>query len=40
MNGTILKQPLEVVDGCLAVPGGPGFGVEIDDGAMEEYRIR
>ena len=27
----ILKEPLEVVDGYIAVPDGPGLGVELDD---------
>ena len=40
VDGTILKKPLQVVDGCLKVPEGPGFGVEIDEDALEEYRIR
>ncbi|WP_299535434.1 mandelate racemase/muconate lactonizing enzyme family protein [Ulvibacterium sp.] len=40
VDGTILKQPLKVVDGCLEVPEGPGFGIEIDEGALEEYRIK
>jgi o-succinylbenzoate synthase len=26
----IVRHPIEVVDGHVAVPGGPGFGVEID----------
>jgi L-alanine-DL-glutamate epimerase-like enolase superfamily enzyme len=40
VDGTILKQPLAVVDGCLEIPQGPGFGVEIDEDALEEYRIK
>lgn len=40
VDGTILKQPLKVVDGCLKVPEGPGFGVEINEDALEEYRIK
>ncbi len=40
VDGTILKEPLQVVDGCLAVPEGPGFGVEIDEDALENYRIK
>ena len=27
----ILKEPLEVVDGHIAVPTGPGLGVELDE---------
>ncbi|WP_027078834.1 mandelate racemase/muconate lactonizing enzyme family protein [Maribacter antarcticus] len=40
VDGSILKQPLKVVDGCLEVPEGPGFGVEIDEDALEKYRIK
>ncbi len=40
VDGTILKQPLKVVDGYLDVPEGPGFGVEIDEDALEKYRIK
>ncbi len=27
----VLKEPLEVVEGCIAVPEGPGLGVELDE---------
>jgi L-alanine-DL-glutamate epimerase-like enolase superfamily enzyme len=27
----VLKEPLQVRDGCIAVPDGPGLGVELDD---------
>ena len=27
----VLEEPLEVVDGYIAVPDGPGLGVELDD---------
>ena len=30
----VLKEPLEVVHGCIAVPDGPGLGVELDDGMV------
>lgn len=30
----ILVEPLEVVDGCIAVPDGPGLGVELDEGMV------
>lgn len=39
VDGSILKQKLKVVDGCLEVPEGPGFGVEIDEDALKEYKI-
>ena len=39
VDGSILKEPLEVVDGGLAVPEGPGLGVEIDEDALREYAL-
>jgi L-alanine-DL-glutamate epimerase-like enolase superfamily enzyme len=36
-----LTQPLSIgSDGCLAVPPGPGFGVEIDEGAVTRWARR
>jgi L-alanine-DL-glutamate epimerase-like enolase superfamily enzyme len=37
MRDTVLKDPLELVDGMLTVPQGPGLGVEIDRGKVEKY---
>ena len=34
----LLKEPLELVDGYLEVPTGPGLGLELDDEKIEEYR--
>jgi len=31
LTGTFLKQPLEVKDGSVAVPDGPGLGVVVDE---------
>jgi glucarate dehydratase len=31
----LTKEPLQIVDGKIAVPGGPGLGVEIDMAQME-----
>ena len=31
---SVLKEPLQVVDGYLAVPTGPGLGVELDEDAV------
>ena len=33
---TSLALPLE--DGCLPVPDGPGFGVELDEAKVARYR--
>ena len=37
---TILRQPLEPVDGVLAVPTGPGLGVHVDLEQLEELASR
>ena len=39
VDGSILKEPIKAIDGFLDVPNGPGFGVEIDDDALDKYRI-
>ena len=36
----ILKEPLQVIDGCLAVPDGPGLGVELDGSALKTLASR
>ena len=36
----ILKQPLEVVDGHIAAPDGPGLGVELDDDMVRRLSSR
>ena len=35
----LLKKRLEVENGYMAVPDGPGLGVEIDEKALEKYRV-
>ena len=35
----LLVDPIGVVDGHAAVPEGPGLGVEIDEDAIERYRV-
>ena len=32
----IVTEPIDVVDGHVAVPGGPGFGFTLDDGVLDE----
>ena len=36
---TIAARGPEVRDGALVLPEGPGLGVEIDDGALERFRL-
>jgi len=34
----LLTEPLDPTGGELAVPDGPGLGIDIDEGAVEQYR--
>src|SRR5215813_1331676 len=36
----LVRQPLALRDGHVALPNGPGLGVEIDDAAVERFRVR
>jgi galactonate dehydratase len=36
----ILRQPITLKDGYLELPEGPGLGVELNDEALPERRIR
>jgi L-alanine-DL-glutamate epimerase-like enolase superfamily enzyme len=35
----LCKQPIEMIDGEIEVPDGPGLGVEIDEAMIERYRV-
>jgi L-alanine-DL-glutamate epimerase-like enolase superfamily enzyme len=35
----LLKERLEVRDGYIRVPEGPGLGVEVDEAAIQRYRV-
>ncbi|MBI4581060.1 MAG: hypothetical protein HY718_15255 [Planctomycetes bacterium] len=37
---SILKKPLIPVDGYLPVPTGPGLGIEVDEAALDEHRLK
>ena len=37
---SVLKEPLQVIDGYLAVPTGPGLGVELDEEAVRQLAAR
>jgi L-alanine-DL-glutamate epimerase-like enolase superfamily enzyme len=40
INQTLVKERLPVeADGCIAVPTGPGLGVELDEEVVERYRV-
>ena len=34
----LIKRPFELVDGCVVVPEGPGFGIDVDEEKIEKYR--
>lgn len=35
----VLEDPLEVADGAIEVPDGPGLGVTVDEAKIAEYRL-
>ena len=39
LSRELVKEPLRMQDGYLAVPTGPGLGVEVNDQAIDKYRI-
>jgi muconate cycloisomerase len=36
----VVKRPLPLKDGLVALPDGPGLGVEVDEAAVERFRVR
>ena len=40
INGSILKQPFKVENGAVAVPTGPGLGVEVDESKIEPFLVK
>jgi muconate cycloisomerase len=36
----IVKQPLVIAEGIVALPPGPGLGVEVDEAAVERLRVK
>jgi muconate cycloisomerase len=36
----IVRQPLPLRDGAVLLPAGPGLGVEVDEAAVERYRVK
>ncbi len=39
LRDDVLAEPLEIADGMIAVPQGPGLGVEVERGKVEKYQI-
>ena len=40
LDGSVLKHPLTVSQGKLAVPDGPGLGVEIDEASISRFAVK
>lgn len=40
LGASLLKNPLQVVDGTLAVPEGPGLGIEVDEAKVRDLSAR
>ena len=40
LKKNILKQEITIKNGCVKVPGGPGFGVELDQSVFETVMIK
>jgi L-alanine-DL-glutamate epimerase-like enolase superfamily enzyme len=36
----VVREPLRLRDGAVALPDGPGLGVEVDEAAVERLRVR
>jgi D-galactarolactone cycloisomerase len=36
----LLRRPIQVSDGCVDVPTGPGLGIEVDEEVVKRYEIR
>jgi len=39
LRDDILSEPLEIIDGRMAVPQGPGLGIEVDRAKVERYQV-
>jgi L-alanine-DL-glutamate epimerase-like enolase superfamily enzyme len=39
LSRALVREPLRLVDGYLAVPCAPGLGVEVDEETVQKYRI-
>ncbi|HZA34606.1 MAG TPA: enolase C-terminal domain-like protein [Vicinamibacterales bacterium] len=39
LSRAMVREPLKIVDGFVAVPTAPGLGVEVNEETIETYRI-
>jgi L-alanine-DL-glutamate epimerase-like enolase superfamily enzyme len=35
----IVRRPLELHNGSVSLPDGPGLGVDVDEAAVERFRV-
>lgn len=40
IRDAVARNPIRTVDGLIAVPDGPGLGVELDEAALERFAVR
>ena len=40
LAGDVAGTPPAIGDGTVALPTGPGLGIEVDEAAVERFRIR
>lgn len=39
LQDDLLVEPLEIIDGLVAVPQGPGLGIEVDRAKLDRYQV-
>jgi L-alanine-DL-glutamate epimerase-like enolase superfamily enzyme len=39
LNQRLVGEPFPVVDGYVAIPTGPGLGIELDEAALQEFSV-
>jgi muconate cycloisomerase len=40
VKDTVATTRLDISSGTLALPAGPGLGITLDDGKLEQYRLK
>lgn len=36
----LIRAPMQLIDGAIEVPSGPGMGIAVDEAKIEKYRVR
>jgi len=39
LKENVLDHNIEIIDGCVKVPDGPGFGVELNEEVFKKVRL-